>query len=88
MNFQKRVKLTQLRTKSLLCIGLDTDVNKIPHYLRNTRNPVLEFNKRVVDATVDLVCAYKLNLAFYEVYGRQGWEALEKTREYIEHPVL
>jgi orotidine 5'-phosphate decarboxylase subfamily 2 len=88
MNFQQRVKQTQLQTKSLLCIGLDPDVEKIPRSLRNTRNPVLEFNKRVIGATGDLVCAYKLNLAFYEVYGRQGWEALEKSLDYIEDPVL
>jgi orotidine 5'-phosphate decarboxylase subfamily 2 len=88
MNFQQRVKQTQLQSKSLLCIGLDPDVEKIPRSLRNTRNPVLEFNKRVIGATGDLVCAYKLNLAFYEVYGRQGWEALEKSLDYIEDPVL
>lgn len=73
---------------SLLCVGLDTDVAKIPLFLRKQKDPILIFNKKIVDATSDLVCAYKLNLAFYEALGITGLEALKKTVEYIPKRVL
>jgi orotidine-5'-phosphate decarboxylase len=68
---------------SYLCIGLDTDIARIPKQLLSFPNPVLEFNKRIIDATSDLCVAYKINTAFYEAIGLRGWEALEKTIEYI-----
>jgi orotidine-5'-phosphate decarboxylase len=69
--------------KSYLCIGLDTDVTKIPPQLRGTSDPIFAFNKAIIDATRDLCVAYKPNVAFYEAYGTKGWAALEKTVEYI-----
>lgn len=69
--------------KSYLCIGLDTDINKIPQFLLSYPDPVFEFNKRIVDATQDLCVSYKINTAFYEVLGSKGWETLEKTVNYI-----
>ena len=72
------------RKKSFLCIGLDTDVNKIPEHLFNeTEDPIFEFNKAIIDATADLCVAYKPNLAFYESLGTEGWEVLERTVDYI-----
>lgn len=72
-----------LRKKSFLCVGLDTDINKIPEFLFDNDDPIFEFNKALIDATADLCVAYKPNLAFYESLGLHGWEALERTVDYI-----
>lgn len=64
-------------------MGLDTDINKIPSHLKSEKDPILTFNKRVIDATADLAVAYKPNIAFYESLGPKGWETLAKTLEYI-----
>lgn len=80
------------RKKSFLCVGLDTDINKIPEFLfdklEGDFDPIFEFNKAIIDATADLCVAYKPNTAFYESIGVAGWEALEKTVDYIreKHP--
>lgn len=72
------------RKKSFLCVGLDTDVNKIPeHLFDESEDPIFEFNKAIIDATADLCVAYKPNLAFYESLGLEGWEVLERTVDYI-----
>ncbi len=71
------------RKKSFLCIGLDTDMNKIPEFLKRYEDPIFEFNKRIIDATKDLCVAYKPNIAFYECLGPKGWESLKKTLDYI-----
>jgi orotidine-5'-phosphate decarboxylase len=68
---------------SFLCIGLDTDLSKIPQHLLGTDDPMFEFNKAIVDATHDLAVAYKPNFAFYECYGSKGWKSLTKTITYI-----
>jgi orotidine-5'-phosphate decarboxylase len=74
----------QIRKKeSFLCIGLDTDITKIPKVLLNSEYPIFEFNKQIVDATADYTVAYKPNLAFYEVLGAAGWISLEMTVNYI-----
>lgn len=74
----------QIRVKrSFLCIGLDTDILKIPRFLSETSDPVFAFNKEIIDATQDLCVAYKPNLAFYESLGVAGWISLEKTVKYI-----
>jgi orotidine-5'-phosphate decarboxylase len=70
--------------KSFLCIGLDTDITKIPVHLRSFADPVFEFNKQIIDATKTYCVAYKPNTAFYESLGAPGWEALEKTIDYIK----
>ncbi len=77
MNFQEKVAAVSQRHNSLLCVGLDPDPKSMP------RIGIPDFNKAIIDATKDLVCAYKPNLAFYEAQGREGWEALKKTVEYI-----
>lgn len=83
--------ITQIRKKkSFLCVGLDTDVTKIPAQFLQTEDPVFEFNKAIIDATSDLCVAYKPNAAFYECYGVKGWISLEKTIRYINenHPEI
>jgi len=79
-------KLVQEITKkrSFLCVGLDTDINKIPSFLKKAENPVFEFNKQIIDATAKYAVAFKLNTAFYESNGVQGWIDLEKTVNYIK----
>ena len=76
--------IAQIRTKkSFLCIGLDTDIKRIPSFLLEYEDPIFEFNKRIIDATKDLCVAYKPNIAFYEAMGVNGWKSLEKTIQYI-----
>lgn len=72
-----------IRKKSFLCIGLDTDINKIPKFLLDLEDPIFEFNKKIIDATNSYCVAYKPNIAFYESQGLNGWKALEKTIKYI-----
>jgi len=72
------------RKRSFLCVGLDTDIQKIPEFLFDeSQDAIFEFNKAIIDATADVCVAYKPNLAFYESVGIQGWEALERTVDYI-----
>ena len=71
------------RKQSFLCVGLDTDIKKIPDHLLDSHEPIFAFNKAIIDATADLCVAYKPNLAFYECMGVKGWQALEKTVKYI-----
>jgi orotidine-5'-phosphate decarboxylase len=71
------------KKKSYLCVGLDTDITKVPKHLLTEADPVFAFNKAIIDATKDLCVAYKINTAFYEALGLKGWEAMEKTVKYI-----
>lgn len=87
-SFCTKVRQIQAQTGSLLCIGLDVDPAKLPHHLRGKTDGVLEFNRAIIDATKDLVCAYKPNLAFYEALGSEGWKMLYKTVQYIPKSVL
>lgn len=74
----------QIQTKkSYLCVGLDSDINRIPKHLSDFDDPIFEFNKQIIDATKDLCVAYKPNLAFYESLGSRGWDTLAKTLDYI-----
>jgi len=74
--------------KSFLCVGLDTDITKIPRHLLKKEDPVFEFNKQIIDATKDLCVAYKPNIAFYESFGVKGWESLQKTIDYIPNDIF
>ena len=75
--------VAQIKKKqSFLCVGLDTDLSKIPAYLLDTEDPIFEFNKAIIDATKEFCVAYKPNTAFYECYGPKGWESLKKTLDY------
>ena len=71
--------------KSFLCIGLDTDIQKIPLFLKDTSDPIFAFNKEIIDATHQYAVAYKPNLAFYESIGAIGWNSLEKTVNYLRY---
>ena len=73
-----------LRKQSFLCVGLDTDIKKIPEHLLKEEDPIFAFNKAIIDVTQDLCIAYKPNLAFYESLGVKGWMAFEKTVKYIK----
>ena len=76
--------IQQIRTKkSYLCVGLDTDISKIPSHLLELEDPIFEFNKQIIDATSDLCVSYKINTAFYEAHGVKGWHSMEKTLHYI-----
>jgi orotidine-5'-phosphate decarboxylase len=87
MNKQELV--SQIKSKkSYLCVGLDTDIKKIPSFLLKEKDPVFEFNKRIIDATHAYAVAYKPNIAFYEAMGAKGWESLEKTLEYIPKDIF
>lgn len=88
MAFIEKLNKIQKSNNSILCIGLDTDMAKIPSSLRRTKNPQLEFNKKIIEATEDLVCAYKLNLAFYEAAGKSYYETVHKTLEYIPKDII
>lgn len=74
----------QIKTKkTYLCVGLDTDIDKIPKHLLQYPNPILEFNKHIIDATKDYCVSYKINSAFYEARGVKGWEEMEQTVNFI-----
>jgi orotidine-5'-phosphate decarboxylase len=88
MRFIQRLQKAQQKNNSLLCVGLDVDPVCLPPHLRSTSNPVIQFNRRLIEATSDLVCAYKLNLAFYEALGEQGWQCLQQTLAYIPAGII
>ena len=81
----KAALLEQIKSKrSVLCVGLDTDLEKIPQHLLKEDDPVFAFNKAVIDATAAFTVAYKPNIAFYESMGVKGWQSLEKTIQYLD----
>ncbi len=83
MSFQKKLAAIVKKNNSLVCVGLDSDIDKIPSKIRNGPHPQTTFNKKIIEATHDLVCAYKPNTAFYEQRGKGGVEALKMTCDYI-----
>ena len=87
MKFIEKLKNVSHKNNSLLCVGLDTELEKIPKFLLGEKDPIFAFNQAIIDSTSDLVCAYKPNLAFYEAYGIKGLEALKKTCEYIPEDI-
>lgn len=74
--------------KSLLCVGLDTDMDKLPEGIERSMNGILEFNKSIIEATKDFAVSYKVNTAFYEQYGTEGWACMEETLKYIPNNCL
>jgi orotidine-5'-phosphate decarboxylase len=85
----RRQLIDQIKQKkSFLCVGLDTDLDKIPEFLKQYPDPILEFNKRIIDATKDLCVAYKPNSAFYESYGIKGLQSLIDTWKYLPKDCL
>src|SRR3989344_7372654 len=83
MSFQQKLEIAIKKNNSLLCIGLDTDINKIPKHLLEKNDPVFEFNKTIIDKTNNLICCYKANIAYYSALGTKGLESLIDTIKYI-----
>ena len=89
MDFREKLGKIVKKNNSLLCVGLDVDKEKMPQFLfEKSKDPFFVFNRSIIDATKDLVCAYKLNMAFYEALGIDGFELLEKTISYIPAEVV
>ncbi|HWP82447.1 MAG TPA: orotidine-5'-phosphate decarboxylase [Bacteroidota bacterium] len=88
MAFIDRLQTVQEKQSSLVCVGLDTDPRLLPAHLQGQPDAVLEFNRLIIEATHDLVCAYKMNLAFYEILGEHGWSILKRTLKFIPSSVL
>lgn len=87
MRFFDSLELASQKNQSLLCVGLDAELEKLPEILRDSKEPLFEFNKALIDATKHLVCAYKPNSAFYEKYGISGLTQLQKTIDYIPNDI-
>lgn len=87
-SFNETIRETIRERNSQLCVGLDYYSEKVPIHIREGHDPIFMFNKAIIDATSDLVCAYKPNLAFYEAFGSEGWDALERTVQYIPENIL
>ena len=88
MSFTQHLRQIQIKQNSFLCIGLDVDTDKIPPHLKTMKNPALEFNRQIIEATHDHVCAYKPNLAFYETMGEIGITTLRETLKFIPKSIL
>ncbi len=84
MNFLSKLEQIIEKNNSLLCIGLDPEIEKLPQSVKSSDDPLFAFNKAIIDATADLVCAFKPNIAFYEAEGIKGLESLKKTIEYLQ----
>ncbi|TVR80493.1 MAG: orotidine-5'-phosphate decarboxylase [Chitinophagaceae bacterium] len=87
MNLQT-LKAAIFNKKSFLCVGLDTDVTKLPHHLKANAEGMLEFNKAIIDATLPYAVSYKINTAFYEAMGAEGWNVMQKTVAYLPDDVF
>lgn len=90
MNFTTKLDQAWATSNSLLCVGLDPDLAKLPQKFKDSTDPLFEFNKAIIDATADVVCAFKPNSAFYEAFGPDGIRQLKQTIDYIKqnHPQL
>lgn len=88
MTFLEKIRAAQAKSNSVLCVGLDTDHKKLPEILRGKSNPVLAFNKAIIDSTKDVACCYKLQLAYYEAYGERWYDTVLETLEYIPDNIL
>jgi len=88
MTALEKIKNIQKQNNSILCVGLDSDLSRTPKHLGSEINSLLDFNKAIIDSTKDLVCAYKINFAFYEQYGIEGIQVLKETFEYIPKEIF
>ena len=87
MRFVEKLLNVCRKNDSLVCVGLDTDLDRIPKHLLDEECPLFAFNRQIIESTSDLVCAYKPNLAFYEAQGSKGWDALKKTCECVPEDI-
>ena len=81
--FRNKLKSLQDQKKSLLCVGIDPDFDKIPPYLQEDPDWLFKFCKTIIEETAEFAIAFKLNFAFFEIYGAKGWEALERLRKIV-----
>jgi len=88
MKFVDKLERISEKNNSIISVGLDSDIQRLPKSVMSNNDPVFIFNKRIIDQTADLVCAYKLNLSFYESLGAKGWKSLEKTLNYIPEDII
>ncbi|MDZ4668669.1 MAG: orotidine-5'-phosphate decarboxylase [bacterium] len=89
MMFSRQLLVNQIyQKKSFLCVGLDTDLTKIPKHLLSKPDPMFAFNKAIIDATKDYCVSYKINTAFFEAEGAKGWESMQKTFDYLPKDCL
>jgi orotidine-5'-phosphate decarboxylase len=88
MTFLEKLEAARIRQDSMLCIGLDTDWRALPDFMHREENPVLAWNRAIVDATKDIACAYKLNVAYYEAFGEAGIYAMHRTLSRIPSHVI
>jgi len=87
MNARKKLQLKNDELK-FVCVGLDTDIKKIPEFILNEKDPIYFFNKKIIEATKEYAAAYKINFAFYEVFGAYGFELIHKTLKEIPNDIL
>ena len=88
MSFNERLNEVCIKRNSLVCIGLDVDLKKIPHFILDKEEPQFFFSKAIIDATLEYAAAYKINTAFFEAYGSKGWEAMAKIVNYLPGDVI
>ncbi len=88
MNSYNKLTGISFKNNSILCVGLDSDIKKIPQFLGTALDSILEFNRQIIDATKDIVASYKINFAFYEQYGTEGFDILKKTFDYIPSEIF
>jgi len=88
MNFNKNIRNAIRSRNSLVCVGLDVVPDRMPDHIKTDLNPVIQFNKAIIDATKAYVIAYKPNLAFYEALGSEGWDILKQTVSYIPEGII
>jgi orotidine-5'-phosphate decarboxylase len=88
MTFTQQANDIIQKKNSLLCVGLDSVIEKMPKSIQNSDDPLFNFNKEIIDATAEFASAFKVNLAFYEAHGLAGWRALQKTFEYLPDDVV
>lgn len=88
MKFTEKLISASRVNDSLVCVGLDSDLKKIPACLKSLDDPISEFNSKIISSTCNHVCAYKINLAFYEALGKRGWDILEKTLANIPENII
>ncbi len=88
MKFYEKLQAITHKNNSMLCIGLDPDLSRFPHSISTAEDPIVEFNRRIISSTKDVVCAYKLNMAFYEALGWKGYKACEETIKLIPDNIV
>ena len=88
MTFNEKLNQVCTKRNSLVCVGLDVDLKKIPRFILDKKEPLVNFSQAIIDATIEYAAAYKINTAFFEAYGAKGWEAMTKIVNYLPKDVI